>query len=249
MARFFLSKQEIDFAAGTIPIRGADAHHIAYSLRMAVGERLTVCDMQKTEYLCEIIRITPDEVTLRIEETRDNDTELPTAVHLYQSVPKGDKMDYIVQKAVELGVSSITPVMSARCIVKLDQKSAQNKCARWQKIAEEAAKQCGRGFVPKVSEPVAFRQAVTQGAEDELSIFCYEGDGTESLKTILSDAENGKMPAGISFFIGPEGGYDTAEVQCAKDAGMRIANLGKRILRCETASGFVLSAMTYALEL
>lgn len=252
MARFFLSKREIDFDSGTIPITGADAHHIAYSLRMAVGEHLTVCDMQKTEYLCTITSVKDGLVTLHIDETRENDTELPVRAHLYQSLPKGDKMEYIVQKAVELGVSEITPVASSRCIVKLDEKSAAAKCARWQKIAAEAAKQCGRGYVPEIREPVSMKQAAAEAAQADMAVFCYEGDGTESLKTIFAgipESQGGDKPPEIAFFIGPEGGYDTAEVQAARDAGMRLANLGKRILRCETASGFVLSAMIYALEL
>ena len=143
MARFFLSRDAMDLASGVIPIAGDDAHHIAFSLRMAVGDALTVCDMQKTEYACTITDIKPDLVLLRIDEVRPNSTELPISVTLYQSLPKGDKMDYIVQKAVELGVTSIVPVAGARCIVKLDEKNAQKKVARWQKIAEEAAKQCG----------------------------------------------------------------------------------------------------------
>lgn len=253
MARFFLSRDAMDLASGVIPIAGDDAHHIAFSLRMAVGEHLTVCDMQKTEYACTITDIKPDLVLLRIDEVRPNSTELPISVTLYQSLPKGDKMDYIVQKAVELGVTSIVPVAGARCIVKLDEKNAQKKVARWQKIAEEAAKQCGRGIVPQIGMPISFAQAIAAGASTDLPLFCYEGDGTVSLKTVLDNAMSKMPPDRISIssavYIGPEGGYDTKEVALAEDAGFASVNLGRRILRCETASGFVLSCMTYAFEL
>ncbi len=248
MARFFLSRDTMDLEHGIILITGDDAHHIAYSLRMAVGDALTVCDMQKTEYLCEISEIRPKHVTLSIKETRQSDTELPISLHLYQSIPKGDKMDYIVQKAVELGVSEITPVQSARCIAKYDAKGAGNKCRRWQKIAEEAAKQCGRGCVPTVHAPISFALAC-DAVREIPSIFCYEGDGTQSLKAIMKTLTGEHLSTCVAFFIGPEGGYDIKEVERAKAQGMYLAGLGKRILRCETASGFVLSAITYEIEL
>ena len=255
MARFFLSRDAMDLAAGVIPIAGDDAHHIAYSLRMAVGDRLTVCDMQKTEYSCTVTSIKPELVLLHIDEIRENSTELPLEICLYQSLPKGDKMDYIVQKAVELGVTSVIPVAGARCIVKLDEKNAQKKVARWQKIAEEAAKQCGRGIIPHIGMPITFAQAIEAGRKTDLPLFCYEGDGTVSLKDLLSNAagrvlsEDGGAAPTSAIYIGPEGGYDTREVALAADAGIPSVNLGRRILRCETASGFVLSCMTYAFEL
>ncbi len=253
MARFFLSRDCIRLQDAVIPIVGDDAHHIAYSLRMAVGDTLTVSDMQKTEYLCTITSIKPDEVLLHIDETRENDTELPVRVHLYQSLPKGDKMEYIIQKAVELGAASVTPVASARCIVKLDAHSTEKKIARWQKIAAEAAKQCGRGYIPEIRTPISFSEAIAEGKRTDLPLFCYEGDGTTSLKTVfgaaLQKGADGTEPPAIAVYIGPEGGYDTEEVACALDAGMTSVNLGKRILRCETASGFVLACITYAFEL
>ncbi|MBO5648302.1 MAG: 16S rRNA (uracil(1498)-N(3))-methyltransferase [Clostridia bacterium] len=253
MARFFLSREAMDLMSGTIVIGGDDAHHIAYSLRMAVGDALTVCDMQKNEYRCTITDIKPDRVQLCVDSVTENSTELPIRVHLFQSLPKGDKMDYIVQKAVELGVTEITPVAGARCIVRLDESGAQKKVARWQKIAAEAAKQCGRGMIPTVNPPIPFKEAVAQSVRCTLPLFCYEGDGARSLKEILagcphpSDMPEEQRTAAV--LIGPEGGYDTKEVQCVQDAGIPIVNLGSRILRCETASGFVLACMTYAFEL
>jgi len=247
----------MDLAAGMIPIAGDDAHHIAFSLRMAVGERLTVCDMQKTEYVCTITDIKPELVLLHIDEIHENSTELPLEITLYQSLPKGDKMEYIVQKAVELGVSRVIPVAGARCIVKLDERNAQKKIVRWQKIAEEAAKQCGRGMIPQIGMPISFAGAVEEGRKTDLPLFCYEGDGTVSLKTVLDEARtrlsvgdgNAAAPPTAAIYIGPEGGYDTKEVALAAAAGFPSVNLGRRILRCETASGFVLSCVTYAFEL
>ncbi len=161
-------------------------------------------------------------------------------------------MEYIVQKAVELGVTAIVPVAGARCIVKLDEKNAQKKVARWQKIAEEAAKQCGRGIVPSVAMPITFAKAIEDGKRMQLPLFCYEGDGTVSLKTVLENAKQNMTPDApptAAIYVGPEGGYDTKEVALAADAGFPSVNLGRRILRCETASGFALSCMTYAFEL
>lgn len=169
MARFFLSRASMRLEEGLIPIVGNDAHHIAYSLRMAVGDPITVCDMQKTEYLCTILSVKPDEVLLSVNDIRENDTELPMQIHLYQSLPKGDKMEYIIQKAVELGAASVTPVASARCIVKLDEKSAEKKVARWQKIAEEAAKQCGRGYIPEIRMPISFSCAMKAGQKNRFT--------------------------------------------------------------------------------
>ena len=257
MARFFLSRDAMDLASGVIPITGEDAHHIAFSLRMAVGDPLTVCDMQRTEYACTITEIRPERVLLRIDEAKENRTELPLEICLYQSLPKGDKMEYIVQKAVELGVSEIVPVAGARCIVRLDEKNAQKKVARWQKIAEEAAKQCGRGIIPYVGMPVTFASAIARGRDTELPLFCYEGDGTVSLKAVLDGAmarlalsrDITQPRPRAAIYIGPEGGYDVKEVTMAAEAGIPSVNLGRRILRCETASGFVLSCMTYAFEL
>ncbi len=254
MARFFLSRDMMRPETGEISIFGGDAHHIAYSLRMAVGDMVIVCDMQMTEYHCTISAIRPDEVRLHIDRIESNDTELPVRIHIYQSLPKGDKMEYIIQKAVELGAASLTPVMSRRCIVKLDDKGVAKKLTRWQKIAEEAAKQCGRGYIPEIRQPRSFEDAIKEGAAMDVPLFCYEGDGTVSLKSVLENVKssapvNGMEQLSSAVFIGPEGGYDIKEVHLAQSAGITCVNLGKRILRCETASGFVLSAMTYVFEL
>ena len=242
MQRFFLSRAgHID--GEHIIVTGDDARHIARSLRMKVSDTVIVCDMQKNEYRCEIERFEDENVILKIVETGRNDTEPSYRVHLYQALPKGDKFDTVVQKAVELGVSRIVPFVSERCIVR---DVSANKLTRWRRIAQEAATQCGRGAVPEVTEAVTYRQALEECARMSPGFLCYEGDGTLPLGRILSRCRSDRE---IGFLIGSEGGFSLDEAETARSMGLAAAGLGKRILRCETASGFVLSALVYQLEL
>ena len=243
MPRFFLSASPND---GFFEITGDDARHISFSLRMRCGEHLVVCDGEGTDYECVIQTIDGQTVKAEVLEKRPTVTESPVKIRLYQSVPKGDKFDYIVQKAVELGVSEIVPVYSSRCIVKPDAKSEEKRLARLSKIAEEAAKQCGRGIIPKVLPHMRYADAVR--AAYGSTFLCYEDEKSYSLKEYLHDfAEKGEKTLG--FFVGPEGGYAKEEVLLASERGIPSAKLGNRILRSETASGFVLSCISYALEL
>lgn len=251
MARFFLPKKNI--ADGKIVIRGDDAAHITFSLRMRVGDSLVICDMQKTEYRCVISDMNSQEVLLDILSTKTSENEPPYQVSLYQALPKGDKMDYIVQKAVENGVFDIIPFVSERCISRPDVLSLEKKCARWQKIAEEAAKQCGRGIVPEVKKAISMKELLSRVSLYNRKLFCYEGDGTRSIKECLFasriSTETMNFEETIMLVIGPEGGFSMSEVQQAQASGMELAGLGKRILRCETASGFALACICYQLEL
>ena len=243
MPRFFLSASPND---GFFEITGDDARHISFSLRMRCGEHLVVCDGAGTDYECVIQTIDGQTVKAEVLEKRPTVTESPVKIRLYQSVPKGDKFDYIVQTPVELGVSEIVPVYSSRCIVKPDAKSEEKRLARLSKIAEEAAKQCGRGIIPKVLPHMRYADAVR--AAYGSTFLCYEDEKSYSLKEYLHDfAEKGEKTLG--FFVGPEGGYAKEEVLLASERGIPSAKLGNRILRSETASGFVLSCMAYALEL
>ncbi|MCL2517360.1 MAG: 16S rRNA (uracil(1498)-N(3))-methyltransferase [Oscillospiraceae bacterium] len=237
MQRFFLSAQNIDIENKILKIEGSDSKHIAQSLRMKQGDTITVCDMQKFEYSCEIISIN-DFVTAEIISISKNDTEPNYKAYLYQALPKNDKMDYIVQKAVELGVYEIIPFISERCISRPDKKSVDNKVSRWQKISEEAAKQCGRGIIPVVRSVIDYEKALADAVGTKF--LCYEGDGTESVAKIICESESD-----ISFFIGPEGGFSMREVAAARGRSLRAVGLGKLILRCETASGFVLACLSY----
>ncbi len=244
MPRFFLSEQNEE--SGFFEIAGDDAHHISFSLRMRCGEHLVICDGKGYDYDCVIRTIDGQTVRAEILEKRKTVTESPVGIRLYQSVPKGDKFDYIVQKAVELGVCEIVPVYSARCIVKPDAKSEEKRLARLSRIAEEAAKQCGRGIIPRVLPHMRFAQAVKDVRGS--AFLCYEDEQSFSLKAYLADFTE-KQKTTLDFFVGPEGGYAKEEVLLAKENGIPSAKLGNRILRSETASGFVLSCLTYALEL
>ena len=172
--------------------------------------------------------------------------EPPFHIRLYQSVPKGDKLDYIVQKAVELGISEIVPVYSARCIVKPTAAGEEKRFLRLGRIAEEAAKQCGRGRIPRVFPSVSFSDAV-RGAQTENTFICYENEDSLSLRRYLETSFRCKGNM-VAFFVGPEGGYAKEEIELAASAGIPSVKLGARILRCETASGFVLSCISYAFE-
>ena len=248
MPRFFIRQDQIETteAGKTIKITGDDAHHISRSLRMAQGEKITVCDMQKNVYECVLTKITDTDVLAQVEAESKSDTEPSIYIKLYQAIPKGDKLETIIQKSIECGVSEIIPFSSGRCIAKIDQKDAPKKALRHNKIAESAAKQSGRGIIPVVSEAISFERAISDASKSDLMIFCYEGDNTQSLKEIL---RQGKGVRTISVIIGAEGGFSQSEVDRARELGAKIAGLGKRILRCETAPTFALSCIAYETEL
>ena len=250
MPRFFLSASNI--ADGLVTICGDDAVHISRSLRMRVGEHITVCDMQKNEYDCELTEFTPDSVTARIISSHKSDTEPPYTVRLFQALPKSDKLDVIIQKSVETGAHEIIPFESERCVVKKDSDSRkeQRKLDRRSRIALEAAKQCGRGTVPEVTLPISFGEMIRRAVQSELVLFFYEGDGTVPLRKLLTEKyPDSEMPKSISVIIGSEGGFSLKEVEKAREAGFNICGLGRRILRCETAPSFVLACLTYNFEL
>jgi len=249
MPRFFIRAEQISVNAEgekLVSIRGDDAHHISHSLRMAVGEEITVCDMQKNVYVCKISGFFDGEVQAEITEEGKSDTEPDCYVKLYQAIPKSDKLETVIQKSIECGASEIIPFSSERCIAKIEGKDIKKKAERHNKIAESAAKQCGRGIIPIVKETMKFKQAMEDAAKSDLVIFCYEGDGTLSLKEILKENKNA---GSISLIIGSEGGFSLKEVEIAKELGAKIAGLGKRILRCETAPAFALACISYELEL
>lgn len=236
MPRFFV--EQVD---GTSPvITGPDAAHIARSLRMRAGETLTLCDRNGEDYLCEITVVSSDTVALRVLEHSPCRNEPSCKITLFQALPKGDKMEWIVQKAVELGVYEIVPVQSARCVSRPDSRAAARKVERWQKIAEEAAKQCERGVIPRVGELIPFEEAVRRAGSMQKRIVFYEGGG-EDVGTLI-DAE----VKSAAIFIGPEGGFEEAEVEAVLAAGGSAATLGPRILRAETAPLAALSVLMFA---
>ncbi|MFT9077749.1 16S rRNA (uracil(1498)-N(3))-methyltransferase [Ethanoligenens sp.] len=235
MPRFFT--QEVD--AATARITGPDAVHIARVLRMRPGEQITVCDLAGSDYLCEILSAKSDAVDLRVLEQRPTVAEPTVHVTLFQGLPKADKMELIVQKSVELGVSRIVPVLTARCVSRPDKAVMAKKTERWRKIALEAAKQSGRGKLPRVDDTMGFTEAVQELGQMERGILFYEKGG-DTHRDLWSGARE------IGVCIGPEGGFADEEVALAVRAGAHICTLGPRILRTETAPLCVLSVVMYA---
>lgn len=248
MPRFFVRACQIgvDDAGGkTVRILGDDAHHITKSLRMRAGDSITVCDMERNEYTCTILS-TGECVLAQVLSVCFAASEPPYAAVLYQALIKGDKFDHVVQKAVECGVARIVPVLTERCVVRLDKKDSEKKRQRWQRIAAEAAKQCGRGIIPQVSGLLYFKEAVAQAASAGLPLFCYEGEEQCSLVQAVSGC---RQPSTISLMIGSEGGFSVEEARFAAECGLRSVGLGPRILRTETASSFALACLSFAYEM
>ena len=235
MPRFFIDSP--CEPGGLVTVAGEDARHIAKSLRMREGEPLDLCDGLGTDYHCEIDSLSPDAVTVRVLSAQPSRTEPRTLVTLIQSLPKADKMDFVMQKAVEMGASRMVPMLSARCISRPDAKAAAKKTERWQKIASEAAKQCGRGILPQVAPVTEFRRAVEDAARDGEVILFYEGGGAPLTELVSEKTER------LSILIGPEGGFAPEEVELAKSLGAKTATLGPRILRTETAPVAALAAI------
>ncbi len=226
MPRFFVDEIPGDIIA----ITGDDARHISRSLRMREGEQLTVCDGCGADCQCEIMSVDEQQIMLRILSRQPSESEPTVKVTLYQGYPKGDKLELIIEKAVELGAYRIVPVLTERSVARPDSKAAAKKLDRWQRHALEAAKQCGRGIIPQVGELTDFSRLPELIKQHELAIFCYELGG-RPLSQLIGEAE----AEDIAIFIGPEGGISSAEVQALTEAGAHAATLGKRILRCETA--------------
>ena len=232
-----------------LTITGPEVNHIRNVMRLKPGEEISVSiGGDGKEYRYGIESYTEDSVLCRLRFVKDKEVELPVKVLLFQGLPKADKMDLIVQKAVELGAAEIIPVSMERCVVKLDAGKAAKKTARWQTIAESAASQSRRSIIPRVLAPMSMREAVEYAKEQtEVRFIPYElqeDDG--SVKQYLESLKEGQS---VSIFIGPEGGFTPAEVELAKEAGIRPISLGRRILRTETAGLAILSWLIYILEI
>ncbi len=236
MPRFFINYVPEE----QVVIAGEDARHIARSLRMQSGESLILCDSIGTDYNGRVESVADDRVVVRVLNFCKSVAEPGVRVTVYQGLPKADKMDSIVQKSVETGAVGIVPVMTARCVSKPDEKAAAKKIIRWQKIAQEAAKQSGRGIIPQVAPLTDFRQAVKQAAQAGEIILFFEGGGQSISK--LANVETREL----AIFIGPEGGFEQSEVDFAVENGAAVGTLGTRILRTETAPIAALSAIMLA---
>ena len=238
MPRFFISKSPNQQAI----ITGEDSKHITKSLRMKVGESLVLCNGQGMDYHCTISSMDEHQVVVSVNSSVPTISEPSVSVTLYQGLPKSDKMDSVVQKAVEMGVTHIVPMLTQRCVSRPDQKSAQKKVERWQKISVEAAKQCGRGILPPVSPVTDFSAALRQAASESTILFFYEGGG-QSLQQCIDPSCKA-----YSIFIGPEGGFAEEEVKQAINTGAYDITLGKRILRTETAGMALMSVLMFETE-
>lgn len=242
MSRYFINSNQI--LNNSISIVGEDYQHLKKVLRAVKGDTITVC-CEGFDYTTVIKEIGNNYILSDIIEKVENETEPALKVTLFQGLPKADKMELIVQKCIELGVSEIVPVMTERSIVKINTvKDADAKVSRWQKIALEAAKQCNRGIIPVVAKPIRFAEAVEMSAHKDLSIIPYEKESTAGFRGIASKCQDVKSAA---IFIGPEGGFTEQEVELANARGIRKITLGPRILRTETAGMVALSLMMYEL--
>ena len=247
MYQFFVEPEQIDVAAKSVIIRGTDVNHIKNVLRMRPGEEVAVSNgIDGKEYRCGILALEEDCVRLELRFIKEDGVELPAKIYLFQGLPKADKMELIIQKAVELGAFQIIPVAMKRCVVKLDEKKADSKIKRWQGIAEAAAKQSKRGVIPTVAPVMSYAQAVKMASEMDLKLVPYElAEGMPQTKQLIESARPGQQ---IAIFIGPEGGFEDDEIAMASEAGVKPVTLGKRILRTETAGLAVLSVLMFQME-
>lgn len=245
MHQFFVEPAQIQ--GNRIVITGGDVNHIRNVLRMKAGDEIAVFNgMDRKEYRCRIEAFHKEEVVCALCFVREDGVELPAQVTLFQGLPKADKMEWIVQKTVELGVHRIVPVATQRSVVRLDEKKARAKTARWQAVAEAAAKQSRRRVIPQVGEVCTVGQALLQAASMDLKLIPYElAEGMEQTRARIGSVRAGQK---IALFIGPEGGFAPGEVDAAADAGFFPITLGKRILRTETAGMTVMAWLVYALE-
>ena len=238
MVRFFVSPQA--FAGDELYLVGENAQH-AKVLRLKAGEEVLVCDGGGQECVCKIVDAQPSEVVLEVLERRASETEAKVRVSVYMAFPKADKLEHVIQKATELGAYEIVAFPSARCISKPDEKSLKKKLERWQKIAASAAEQSGRGRIPEVLTLPSYQAALERAAKADKALLFYENEQATTLKMALSHSSY----TTVSLLTGPEGGLEELEVEKAKEAGLQVCTLGKRILRCETAPLCALSAVMY----
>ncbi len=244
MQHFFVIPEQV--GETEIYVTGQDVNHMKNVLRMKIGEQVEISDGNNKKYLCEVSAYEDEQAVLRILKLREADTELKSRLYLFQGLPKNDKMELIVQKAVELGAYEVIPVSMKRCVVKLDAKKAAKKVERWNSISESAAKQAGRSIIPKVSDVVSYREALERAEQLDVVLVPYElEEGMAETKKLLHQIQPGQS---VGIFIGPEGGFEREEVEQAIEAGAHPVTLGRRILRTETAGFTMLSILMFELE-
>lgn len=246
MHRFYTDKEYLNHSDKNVTITGEDVNHIKNVLRLKCKDEIVVSDGEGTDYQCRISELNADSVVADIEDVFRNSAELPVKITLFQGMPKSDKLEFIIQKAVELGVTEIVPVMTKRTVVKIEDKKAGKKLERYNMIARSAGKQSGRGLIPEVKGFMTFKEAIGYAKELDMNIIPYEdARGMEYARQVIQEIK-GKKSLGI--FIGPEGGFAKEEVEQAMEVGAKCITLGNRILRTETAGLTVLSIIMFALD-
>lgn len=244
MHHFFVTPQQI--SGDKIRIEGGDVNHMKNVLRMKLHEKAEISDGESRTYLCEVEAYEEDVAVLHILEEMEADTEPASKLYLFQGLPKSDKMELIVQKAVELGVYQVIPVAMKRSVVRLDDKKAAKKADRWNSIAESAAKQAGRSRIPEVTMPLSYNEALKMAEELDVTLLPYElAGGMEVTREVIHQIKSGQS---VGIFIGPEGGFEPEEVDAAVSMGAKVITLGKRILRTETAGLATLAVLMFELE-
>lgn len=238
MARFFVTSEELQ--PEFLVLTGENAKH-ARVLRLKEGEEVLVCDGQGQECVCTVSDVSEGQISLVVRHRQASETEAKIRASVYMAFPKGDKLEHVIQKATELGAFEIVVFPSARCVSRPDEKSLKKKLERWQKIAASAAEQSGRGVIPQVVLISSYKEALNRAAEADKAILFYENERAVTLKMSLQTEDYRT----VSLLTGPEGGLEPAEVEQAREAGLDICTLGKRILRCETAPLCALSAVMY----
>ena len=238
MTRFFVDPEALlpDF----LVLTGENAKH-AKVLRLKNGEEVLVCDGQGAEAVCTVSDVSDGQISLVVKKRQASETEAAVRVSVYIAFPKADKLEHVIQKATELGAYEIVAFPAARCVSRPDEKSLAKKLERWQKIAASAAEQSGRGVVPQVLTLASYKAALERASQADKALLFYENEQATTLKMALTAGEYRT----VSLLTGPEGGLELAEVEQAKNAGLQICTLGKRILRCETAPLCALSAVMY----
>ena len=241
----FFAKHENIFA-DHIVIDGDDVNHIKNVVRLKENDNVIISSGDNVDYYCHLSELGEDQITAVIDQVDEEGRELPCRIYLFQGLPKADKMELIIQKAVELGACEIIPVAMKRSVVKLDAKKEASKLKRWSMIAESAAKQSKRSIIPAITNVKTFKEAVAYANDLDVLLLPYEcAEGMEETRRIVRDIKPGQS---IGIFIGPEGGFESSELELAQEAGSKIVTLGKRILRTETAGMMLLSVLMFELE-
>jgi 16S rRNA (uracil1498-N3)-methyltransferase len=240
VSRYFVNEENI--RGNNIYITGSDVTHMSRVLRLKTGDKINIVDNNGILYECEILEINDSKIKTLITDIINDSNEPSIDITLYQGLPKGDKFEFVIQKAVELGVKEIVPLITSRVVVKLDEKSSVSKLDRWQKISNEASKQCNRTYIPSIIKPVKIEKIKELLLKHDLIILAYEAEKNKTLRALIKNYNN---PKNVGIIIGPEGGFSQNEVDNLVSNNANCVSLGKRILRTETAGLSVISVLMY----